>query len=140
MTNARLRVLIADDHEQCRWAMASLLCTKFDLVAVVDNGRKLVDAAASLLPDVIVSDISMPFLTGIQAMEELSGKGYEIPFVLVSTANSEPEDYIKVGAMAFVNKADMGHDLVAAVSSAVLRQAALSRDAEDNRLNCLRCA
>jgi len=138
--NAKLRVLIADDHEQCRWAIARLLHTEFDVVGAVDNGRKLVDVAMSLQPDVIVSDVSMPFLTGIQAMEELYRKGYEIPFVLVSTANSEAEDYIKVGAMAFVNKVDMGHDLVTAVSSVVLREASVSRDGEGQHSNCLECA
>jgi len=132
-----LRVLIADDHEQIRWAMANLLCVECDVVAAVADGRKLVDAAMSLLPDVIVSDISMPSLTGIQAMEELHEKGYEIPFVLVSTANSGAADYIKRGAMAYVNKVDMGHDLLIAVFSASLRQVCVSRSEEGRRVNTL---
>ena len=94
----------------------------------------------SLLPDVIVSDISMPWLTGIQAMDELFEKGYEIPFVLVSTANSGAEDYIKRGAMAFVNKIDMGNDLMVAVFSASLGQVCVSRSAEERRINPMRCA
>ena len=133
----KVRVLIADDHEQCRWAMAHLLCSECDVVAAVPDGRKLVDAAISLLPDVIVSDISMPLLSGIQAMEELSKKGYEIPFVLVSTANCGAQDYIKRGAMAFVNKVDMGHDLMIAVFSATLGQVCVSRSAEERRSNTL---
>jgi CheY-like chemotaxis protein len=140
MMSAKLRVLVADDHEQCRWAMAHLLCAECDVVAAVADGRKLVDAAKSLLPDVIVSDISMPLLTGVQAMEELHQNGYEIPFVLVSTANSGAADYIKRGAMAFVNKVDMGHDLVVAVFSAALGQVCVSRSAEERRSNTLRCA
>jgi CheY-like chemotaxis protein len=138
--SAKLRVLVADDHEQCRWAMAHLLCVECDVVAAVADGRKLVDAAMSLVPDVIVSDISMPLLTGIQAMDELYERGYEIPFVLVSTANSGTEDYIKRGAMAFVNKVDMGHDLVIAVFSASLGQVCVSRSAEERRVNTLMCA
>jgi DNA-binding NarL/FixJ family response regulator len=138
--SAKLRILIADDHEQCRWAMAHLLCVECDVVAAVSDGRKLVDAAMSLLPDVIVSDISMPLLTGIQAMEELHAKGYEIPFVLVTTANVGAADYIKRGAMAFVNKVDMGHDLMIAVFSAALGQVCFSRSAEERRSNTLRCA
>jgi CheY-like chemotaxis protein len=140
MMSARLRVLIADDHEQCRWAMAHLLGVECDVVAAVADGRKLVDAAMSLLPDVIVSDIYMPMLTGIQAMEELFQQGLEIPFVLVSTANSGAEDYVKRGAMAFVNKVDIGHDLLIAVFSAALGQVCVSRSAEERRSHTLRCA
>jgi CheY-like chemotaxis protein len=120
--------------------MAHLLCVECDVVAAVADGRKLVDAAMSLLPDVIVSDISMPLLTGIEAMEELHRKGYEIPFVLVSTANSGAEDYVKRGAMAFVNKVDIGHDLLVAVFSAALGQVCVSRSAEERRSHTLRYA
>jgi FixJ family two-component response regulator len=82
----------------------------------------------------------MPLLTGIQAMEDLHEKGYEIPFVLVTTSNSGAEDYIKRGAMAFVNKVDIGHDLLIAVFSAALGQVCVSRSAEERRSNTLRCA
>ena len=140
MKSAKLRVLVADDHEECRWAMAHLLGVECDVVAAVADGRKLVDAAISLLPDVIVSDISMPMLTGIQAMEELFERGFDIPFVLVSTGISGAEDFIKRGAMAFVNKVDMGHDLVIAVFSASLGQVCVSRSAEERRFTALRCA
>lgn len=138
--SAKLRVLVADDHEECRWTMANLLCTECDVIASVADGRKLVDAAMSLLPDVIVSDMSMPFLTGIEAMEELQRKGYKIPFVLVTAAKSGAEDYIKRGAMAFVTKVDIGHDLMIAVFSAALGQVCVSRSAEDRHFNALRCA
>jgi len=140
MMGAKVRVLIADDHEQCRWAMAHLLCSECDVVGAVADGRKLVDAAISLMPDVIVSDISMPLLSGIQAMEEIAKRGYQIPFVLVSTANCGAGDYIKRGAMAFVSKVDMGHDLLVAVFSASLGQVCVSRSAEDRRSNALSCA
>jgi CheY-like chemotaxis protein len=140
MMNGKVRVLIADDHEQCRWVMAHLLSAECDVVASVADGRKLVDAAVSLVPDVIVSDVCMPFLSGLQAMDELFKNGYEIPFVLVSTANSGAADYIKRGAMAFVNKVDIGHDLVIAVLSAALGQVSVSRSAEERRSQTLRCA
>jgi CheY-like chemotaxis protein len=140
MKSAKLRVLVADDHEECRWAIAHLLGVECDVVAAVADGRKLVDAAMSLLPDVIVSDISMPLLTGVEAMEELYQKGYEIPFVLVSTANLGAEDYIKRGAMAYVNKVDIGHDLLIAVFSAALGQVCISRNAGEKCFKTLRCA
>ncbi len=137
---AKLRVLVADDHEQCRWAIVRLLRVEFEVVAAVADGSRLVDAAMSLLPDVIVSDIHMPLLTGMQAMEDLRRKGHDIPFVLVSPANSGVEEYIKRGAMAFVNKTDLGHDLVTAVFSAAIGSVCVSRNAAGKRSNTLRCA
>ena len=138
--SAKLRVLVADDHEQCRWAIAHLLRAEFEVVAAVADGKHLVDAALSLLPDVIVSDISMPLMTGTQAMDELRRKGCDIPFVLVSAATSGVEEYIKRGAKAFVNKTDMGHDLVTAVFSAAFGTVCVSRNATGKRSNTLRCA
>lgn len=135
MTSAKVRVLIADDHEQCRWAMARLLCSECDVVAAVVDGRKLVEAAISLKPDVIVSDISMPLLSGLGAMEELRKKGYDIPFVLVSAANSASGDYIKLGAKAFVDKVDIGNDLLVAVFSAALGRICTSHSAKERRSN-----
>ena len=134
------RILVADDHEECRWAIAHLLGVECDVVAAVADGRKLVDAAMSLLPDVIVSDISMPLLTGVEAMEELHHKGYEIPFVLVSTANLGAVEYIKRGAMAYVSKVDIGHDLLIAVFSAALGQVCVSRNAGEKCFKTPRCA
>jgi hypothetical protein len=73
-------------------------------------------------------------------MEELHQKGYEIPFVLVTSCNSGAEDYIKRGAMAFVNKIDMGHDLMIAVFSAALGQVCVSRSADERHSTTLRHA
>lgn len=120
--------------------MAHMLCTECDVVAAVADGRKLVDAAISLQPDVIVSDISMPALTGIQAMEELFGRGCEIPFVLVSTATCGALEYIRRGAKAFVNKVDIGNDLLVAVFSASLGQVYVSRSAQESHAYPVRCA
>jgi CheY-like chemotaxis protein len=138
--SAKLRVLVADDHEQCRWAIVRMLRVEFEVVAAVADGSRLIDAAMSLLPDVIVSDIHMPLLTGMQAMEDLRRKGCNIPFVLVSTANSGVEEYIKRGAMAFVNKTDLGHDLVTAVFSAAFGNVCVSRNAAGKRSDAPRYA
>jgi len=81
----------------------------------------------------------MPSLTGVQAMDELRQKGLRFHLWLVSTANSGTEDYTKRGAMAFVNKVDIGHDLVM-LSSRLLRAGLCSRSAEERRSNPLRWA
>ena len=61
------RVLLADDHQIVLEGLKSLLAGEFDVVGSVQNGRALVDQAAALRPDVIVADISMPRLNGIEA-------------------------------------------------------------------------
>jgi DNA-binding NarL/FixJ family response regulator len=106
-----------------------LLKLSFDLVDAVANGRQLVSAAMSLRPDVIVSDISMPLMSGNQAMMELKFRGYTIPFVLISADLCGADDYIKEGAMALVAKIDMGSELARAVASAYSGELYVSQSA-----------
>ena len=115
MGNRKLRVLVADDHEQARWAIAYLLQPECDVVGAVADGTQLIDAALSLRPDVIVSDVSMPSLSGPQAMDQLKRKGSNIPFVFVSIDPSGKKEFLEQGAGAFVAKIDMGRELIAAV-------------------------
>lgn len=129
-TLKRLRVLIADDHPQCRWAVARLLGLRFDIVAAVANGRQLVETVLSLQPDVIISDISMPLLAGNQALAELKSKRIAIPFVLISSDTSGADEYVREGAMAFVAKMDMGRELMSAVASAYSGEVYVSRSAK----------
>ena len=72
MSSARRpRVLLADDHLMVAEALKSLLAAEFDLVGVVEDGRALVEAAGRLKPDVIVADVTMPRLNGIDALLQL---------------------------------------------------------------------
>jgi DNA-binding NarL/FixJ family response regulator len=126
---ARLRVLLAEDHPQVRREIARLLETHFDVVGAVDDGQRLVEAAILLQPDVIVSDIRMPALTGPEAMVELRAIKRNVPFVLVSLDPSCAVHWIEQGAAAFVHKNDMYCDLIPAVNSAATGQTYLSRGA-----------
>ncbi|MEO8125175.1 MAG: response regulator, partial [Burkholderiales bacterium] len=65
----RPRVLLADDHRMFADGVRSLLADEFELVGIVEDGLALVEAALRLRPDVIVSDIGMPSLSGIEALE-----------------------------------------------------------------------
>ena len=112
-----MRVLVADDHEEMRMTMVQILGQRFDVIDVVASGDALVDAAVALQPDVIVSDISMPNLTGLEAMARLAEAGCASAFVLVTVCTSEALEWINRGALAVVNKFDM-HELVKAVDSA----------------------
>ena len=115
----RIRVLVADDNQELRKHLTMLLQPEFEVVGAVADGMSLIDAAIELHPDIIVSDISMPKLSGPQAMRELNAQGFEIPFVFVSC----DELRIEQSRMAFVSKMDMGDKLVPAVHRAFLTKA-----------------
>ena len=80
----RPRVLLADDHLMVAEALKSLLAPGFELVGVVEDGRALVEAAGTLRPDVIVADITMPHLNGIDALVQLRQRGDRVPVVFIT--------------------------------------------------------
>jgi len=114
----KLRVLIAGDHERIRSAMVQMLSNDFKIVGVAGDGEELVESAISLNPDVIVTDISLPLLSGPEALKELSVRGYDIPFVLVSMNPFGADEFIRRGASAVVDKLDIAHELAPAIHSA----------------------
>jgi DNA-binding NarL/FixJ family response regulator len=123
----KLRVLIAEDHEQMRWQLVRSLSLEFDVVGSLSNGGELVELAISLNPDVIVSDVRMPVLSGPEAMKILRRTGYNIPFVLISISSCGAEEFIRQGAAAFVEKLDIGYELAHAVRLAASGIKYLSR-------------
>jgi DNA-binding NarL/FixJ family response regulator len=117
----RKTVLLADDHRETAEQLRSLLQWVFDVVAVVNDGRALVSAAARLAPDVIVTDISMPGLDGIEACALIRRNNAAARIVLV-TVHCEPtlvERGFAAGALGYVLKDAAGDDLVAAVHAAL---------------------
>ena len=118
--------MVADDHGDVRDAIVRLLDPEFEIVAVVATGRELVDAVVALEPDVIVSDLMMPSLTGAEAFVILRAAGYTIPFVL-QTASPLEKAGLDMGVLCVVNKFDLALDLVTAVRSAAAGKAFLSR-------------
>lgn len=127
--SARLRVLVADDHPRVLDEITELLASHFEVVGAVADGQSLVEAAMALEPDVIVSDILMPQLTGPEAMRELRTRRRDVPFVLVSLDALTATHWIEQGAAAFVHKDDMSSDLVPAVHSAASGRIYMSRRA-----------
>jgi DNA-binding NarL/FixJ family response regulator len=102
----RLSVLVADDHEKMRDCLVRVLQTEFDVIGAVGDGDELVNAAIELEPDVIVSDIHMPRLSGIEANKRLREQGVDVPFVFVSTDPS-PMHRLEGALGAYVGKADL---------------------------------
>ena len=102
----RPTVLLADDHRETAELLRKLLQSDFDVVELVEDGRALVSAAARLMPDVIVSDISMPGLDGIEAAVLILSNDPEARVVLV-TVCAEPvlvERAFAAGVLGYVLK------------------------------------
>jgi DNA-binding NarL/FixJ family response regulator len=112
------RVLVADDHDQFRFSIVELICEEFQVVGTVTDGKELVRSAQALIPDVIVSDIFMPQLTGLSAREKLLAGSLSIPFVFLSTLGKETVEFVPSDeVVAFVYKIEMGflREAIAAV-------------------------
>lgn len=127
MRTERLRVLVADDEELVRRAIVRVLKGTFSIVGQVSTGRELVSTAVELRPDVVVSDLTMPLMTGVAAMEMLQSAGLTPPFVLVTATEPNVHEWLARGVRAIVDKADLPLDLVAAVQSVVVGRVFLSR-------------
>jgi DNA-binding NarL/FixJ family response regulator len=115
------RVLLADDHEEILHTVSQLLTPHFDVVGSVMDGESLVTSARLLQPDVLVVDISMPVVNGIDAVTTLKGTGFS-GRVIFLTIHSEPEFVaacLAAGGNGFVLKNRLTTDLVHAVSEAL---------------------
>jgi DNA-binding NarL/FixJ family response regulator len=114
------RVLIAEDHDRLRCSIVQLLDIDFPVVGAVANGDDLVKAAARLRPDVIVSDIMMPRMSGLAARDILIARGRAIPFVFVSGLGKDVASLLPTACpVAFVHKQDLSSHLCHAVEAVV---------------------
>jgi len=133
----RSRVLIADDHHLVAELCKRLLETEFDVVGIVGDGRSLVRTAAELRPDVVVIDIAMPILNGLDAGRQLKEMLPAIKLIYL-TMNPDVEvaaEAFRRGASGYLLKTCAAADIVLAVRE-VLRgksylSPALSRDSID---------
>jgi DNA-binding NarL/FixJ family response regulator len=117
----RPRVLLADDHLLVAEALTSLLTPEFDLVGVVEDGRALVEAVGKLQPDVIVADVSMPHLNGIDALAHLRQGGDRTPVVFLTMHRDVTfaRRALDAGASGFVLKHSASVELVTAIRAAL---------------------
>ena len=117
----RPRVLLADDHRLVAEALKSLLAPEFDLVGVVEDGRALVEAAGTLKPDVIVADVTMPHLNGIDALVQLRQGGNRVPVVFLTMHRDVTfaRRALEAGASGFVLKHSAAAELISAIRAAL---------------------
>ena len=115
------RVLLADDHRMVAEGLKSLLSPDFDLVGVVEDGRALLEAARTLNPDVIVADITMPHLNGIDALAQLrrENKRVRVVFLTMHTEVAYARRALESGAAGYVLKHSAPAELLAAIRAAL---------------------
>ena len=114
------RVLLADDNMGVANALRRLLETDVELVGVVHDGLALVDAARELKPDVIVTDLSMPLMNGLEAARQLRQDGATARIIFL-TMYSEEElaaEAFRIGAAGYLSKFAAGEELVDAIYQA----------------------
>jgi DNA-binding NarL/FixJ family response regulator len=118
---SRPRILLADDHVLLAQALEHLLQSEFDVVGTVSDGRALLKAAGDLTPDVVVVDIGMPLLNGLDAGEQLKALHPHIK-VIYLTQNREPRFAIEAfrrHASAYLLKDSAASELTTAIRDAL---------------------
>ena len=111
------RILIADDHQLLADACKSLLEPEFQVVGIVTDGRRLLTAAAELKPDIIILDIYMPHLNGLDAGGQVKQKlpGVKLVFLTMTMEADVAAEAFRRGASAYVLKQSAGDELVLAI-------------------------
>jgi len=113
----RPRVLLADDHRLLREAFAQLLSPTCDIVGAVADGRALLEAAQDLHPDVVVLDIAMPLLNGLDAARQLKRTMPDVTIIIL-TVNEDPDvaaEAIRAGASSYLLKNSAASELLQAI-------------------------
>jgi len=111
------RVLLADDHTMVAQGLASLLREEFDLVGTVGDGQALIDAAQRLQPDVIVADMTMPVMDGLEALHRLKAQRSpaKVIFLTMHADAQLATEALRAGASGYVLKHAAGEELLSAM-------------------------
>ena len=117
----RPRILLADDHRMVAEGLRSLIEPEFELVGIVEDGHALIAAAEKLHPDVIVTDITMPHMNGIEALRQIRKTDQDIKFIFL-TMHPDVKyavNAFEAGALGYVLKHSAPSELSAAIRSAL---------------------
>jgi two-component system response regulator EvgA len=122
-------ILVADDHEEVRRTVASILADEFRIVAMAENGLQVIELALSAHPDVMVLDISMPVVNGIETAIRVKALGCpsKALFLTADDDSDFAEAAMSIGALGYVLKANLFTDLIPAIRCALAGCFYLSR-------------
>jgi DNA-binding NarL/FixJ family response regulator len=133
--SGRPKVIVADDDPCVLDQLQGLLDDDFEILKVVVDGQALIDAVAVSPPDVVVSDITMPRVDGLQAARELARRWPRLPVVILSVHDEAAyvDAAAEVGAVGYVVKRRAGSDLIPAIRSALSGQRYISPALDEQR-------
>jgi CheY-like chemotaxis protein len=109
--------VIADDHEDMRFQISKLLEPVVDIVAAVGDGRSALEAVESLDPDLVILDISMPEMNGLEVAREITRRGFHARIIFV-TLNESPQmrsAAMDAGGLAYIAKSALNRTLLSTV-------------------------
>ena len=137
-----MRILVADDHDIIRRGLKQLLTAKpgWEVCAEAKNGREAVTLAGQHKPEVVVMDISMPELNGLEAARQIKKQLPKTEVVILTLHFSDQlvHDIVEAGARAYIMKSDADRDLVAAVEAVSHRRSFFTPKAAEMVLNGFR--
>lgn len=125
----RMRLVIADDSPEMLDTVEQRLAPYYEIVGKAPDGLALIECARRLKPDLLVIDVSMPKLSGIDALRQLRSLGVQIPAVILTNHDDEDlaQEALAVGSQGFVLKSRMGTDLRIAVGEALAGRIFISK-------------
>src|SRR5262245_36761419 len=118
---ARPRILMADDHLMLLEAFKAMLQADFDIVGIVTDGRTLIEEFSRLNPDVVLLDIAMPLLNGLDAGRQLKAQRRSVKLIYL-TMNPDPDlasEALRLGASGYVLKSSAAQELKQAIQEAL---------------------
>ena len=140
MLSHRARVLIADDHTLIAELCTKLLKSEFDVVGIVGDGRALVREVGKLTPDLVLVDVAMPILNGLDAGRQVK-KDWPAIKVVYLTVNQDPQvaaEAFRRGASGYLLKTCASSELVTAVRDVLRGGTYMSRGLPKDEINFLR--
>jgi DNA-binding NarL/FixJ family response regulator len=113
----RIRVVLADDHREMIARVRGTLAEEFEIVDAVENGNQAVSAVLALDPDVLVTDIAMPFLDGLEAARKIQKTNRRVKIIFLTI--HEDRDFLaaalSAGGSGYVTKPRLSLDLILAI-------------------------
>ena len=117
----KVRILLADDHELVRRGLRAILAAdpRYEICGEASNGREAIEKARQLEPDLVILDISMPELNGLEAAREIkrSAARTEVLALTVNDSEQLAQELLNIGVRGYLLKSDAARDLVAGVES-----------------------
>lgn len=129
MTGSKIRIIIADDHPVFRFGMKALLATQEDIevVAEANSGEEAVALSAELAPDVVLMDINMPGVNGIEATRLISEANNQIAILIITMIDDDSVfAAMRAGARGYLLKGTEGEDTLRAIRAIASGEAIFS--------------